>query len=124
MLPWILSTISGRSGASSAWHLMFPFAWPTRAQMQHNASLEGENAELRAELAAAHAVVDATAHAAAAAPQHAPEPAAAILARQGRALVATEVAQYKDTGLRLLELAQHSALIAAAYQVPLPLCSC
>lgn len=82
--------------------------------MQHNASLESENAELRAELAAAHAVVDATA--AAAARGQAPEPAA-IIPRQGHAMISCDVEQYKDTGLRLLELAQHSALIAAAYQV-------
>ena len=83
--------------------------------MHHNTSLESENAELRAELAAAHAIVHASAGAAACEQAAQPAPAAAV--QQGLGLAPCDVEQHKDTGLRLLELAQHSALIAAAYQV-------
>ena len=73
--------------------------------MQHNADLESENAELRAELAAAHANV--VVH----------EEAAPNQALPTEQPCGAEGAGWVDNGLRLLQLASHSALIAAAYKV-------
>lgn len=83
--------------------------------MQHNASLEAENAELRAELAQ---VAAARAAAEAALERASAERAAAADAAAGqRELAAAEAERCKTTGLRLLELADHAALVAAAYEV-------
>jgi hypothetical protein len=83
--------------------------------MQHNASLEAENADLRSELAA---VAAARESAEAALARASDERAVAAEAAAGQqALAAAEAERCKTTGLRLLELADHAALVAAAYEV-------
>ena len=86
------------------------------AQMQHNASLEAENAELRSELAAIAAAREAAESALLRA--SAERAVAAEAAAGQQVLAAAEAERCKTTGLRLLELADHAALVAAAYEVP------
>jgi hypothetical protein len=83
--------------------------------MQHNACLESENAELRAELEAVLAERDAADAALQRATGERAVAAEAAAAQQ--ALTAAEAERTKSTGVRLLELADHAALVAAAYEV-------
>ncbi|CAL8467255.1 g6791 [Coccomyxa elongata] len=82
--------------------------------MQHNADLEAENAELRAELAAVAAAREAAEAALSRESSERAVAAEAAVAQQ--ALAAAEAERCKETGLRLLELADHAALVAAAYE--------
>ncbi|BDA40456.1 hypothetical protein COCOBI_01-1090 [Coccomyxa sp. Obi] len=99
--------------------------------MQHNADLEAENAELRAELAAVAAAREAAEAALIRESAHRAVAAEAAVAQQAwrmthhllmhqddliHALAAAEAERCKETGLRLLELADHAALVAAAYE--------
>ena len=91
-------------------------------QMEHSTRLEAENAELRAEL---EAVLAAKLAAEAALATTAGERGVcAAAANVQLALAAEEADRAKEAGLRLLELADHAALVAAAYEVGTPSSFC
>ena len=83
--------------------------------MDHSARLEAENAELRAELEAVLADKLAAESALATTADERGVCAAAANAQQ--ALAAEEADRAREAGMRLLELADHAALVAAAYEV-------
>lgn len=85
------------------------------AQMEHSARLESENAELRAELEATLAAKLAAESALTVTVGERGVCAAAANAQL--ALAAQEAERAKEAGMRLLELADHAALVAAAYEV-------
>ena len=93
-------------------------AWMTAchlAQMDHSARLEAENAGLRAELEAVLAIKLAAESALATTADERSVCAAAASAQQ--ALAAEEADRAREAGMRLLELADHAALVSAAYEV-------
>ncbi len=83
--------------------------------MDHSARLEAENAELRAELEAVLADKLAAESALATTADERGVCAAAANAQQ--ALAAEEADRAREAGMRLLELADHAALVSAAYEV-------
>ncbi len=83
--------------------------------MEHSTRLEAENAELRAELEAALSAKLAAE--AALATTVGERGVCAAAANVQLALAAEEADRAKEAGLRLLELADHAALVAAAYEV-------
>lgn len=83
--------------------------------MEHSARLEAENAELRADLDAA--LVARLAAEAALAHTAGERGVCAAAANAQLALAAEEADRAKEAGMRLLELADHAALVAAAYEV-------
>ena len=83
--------------------------------MEHSARLEAENAELRAELDATLAAKLSAEYALAITVGERGMCAAAANAQLS--LAAEEADRAKEAGLRLLELADHAALVAAAYEV-------
>ena len=85
------------------------------AQMEHSTRLEAENAELRAELEAALSAKLAAE--AALATTVGERGVCAAAANAQLAVAAEEADRAKEAGLRLLELADHAALVAAAYEV-------
>lgn len=83
--------------------------------MDHSARLEAENAGLRAELEAVLAAKLAAESTLATTAGERGVCAAAANAQQ--ALAAEEADRAREAGMRLLELADHAALVAAAYEV-------
>ena len=84
-------------------------------QVEHSTRLEAEYAELRAELDAA---LSAKLVAEAALTTTMGERGVCAAAANAQlALAAEEADRAKETGIRLLELADHAALVAAAYEV-------
>ncbi|CAL5227927.1 g10974 [Coccomyxa viridis] len=82
--------------------------------MEHSTRLEAENAELRAELEAALSAKLAAE--AALATTVGERGVCAAAANAQLAVAAEEADRAKEAGLRLLELADHAALVAAAYE--------
>ena len=83
--------------------------------MDHSARLEAENAGLRGELEAV--LADKLAAESALATTAGERGVCAAAANAQQALAAEEADRAREAGMRLLELADHAAIVAAAYEV-------